>query len=187
MLILKNFSKPIRFTLHIAALTLLVISAILLISKEFLIGNSAMINSFEIYTRQPVEYTLFGTINFSNIFVEYSGKHTQVNAIIKYSEELILAAKMLKVYSIAIVVIYGLTAISQLFNFRTIASIIGSLLLILSLTLLYSCAINNFEVTKMITGYLNPYKNVIILLSIGSFLLLLELLIDVITSKRFAK
>ena len=187
MLILKNFSKPIRFTLHIAAIVLLIIAGWIFVTKELFVGNSSIINSFEIYTKKPVEFSLFGTINFSNIFVEFSNKQTQVNSLVKFTDDLVLAAKMLKVYCIAIIVLYALIALSQLFNFRTIASIIGSLFVVLSLSLLYNCAISNFETTKLITGYLNPYKNIIILLSIASFLLLLELLVEVLIIKKNIK
>ena len=55
MKIIKNFNKSIRFTLHIASIPLAIIAIVLLFIKQLFDGNPISINSYEIYTKQPVD------------------------------------------------------------------------------------------------------------------------------------
>ena len=184
MQIIKNFSKSIRFTLHIASITLAIIAIVFLFTKQLFIGDGSMINHYEIYTKQPVDFTILGTVDFSKIFIEFSEKHTQVNQIINFTSQNLSAANSLKIVAILIMVFCGLTLVSQLFNIRDYAIFVSSLLTIILMVVLENIAIRNFAEVELITSHSEEFVTIIVLLAISAFVILLEIVVKFLTLQK---
>lgn len=180
MKIIKNFNKSIRFTLHIASITLAIIAIVFLFIKQLFEGNPISINTYEIYTKQPVDFSILGLVDFSNVFIEFSEKNTQVNQIIHFTDQNLSAAKSLKIVAEIIMAVGVFVIISQLFNFRDIAIFASTLISIILMIILENIAIRNFVETQLITTHSKDFVTVIILLSISAFLILLEIIVKYI-------
>ena len=184
MQIIKNFSKSIRFTLHITSITLAIIAIVFLFTKQLFIGDDSMINHYEIYTKQPVDFTILGTVDFSKIFIEFSEKHTQVNQIINFTDNNIAGANNLKLVANLIMAASIFILASQLFNFRDYAIFASSLITIILLVVLESIAIRNFADVGLITAHSKQFVTIIILLAISAFVILLEIVVKYLTLSK---
>ena len=187
MLFLKNYSKLVKTFIHLIVLVLAVLAIVFTYTKELFIGDEAIIKDFAMWTYKPVSYTLLNLTGFSNVFIEYSGKLTQVNHIIEFKQYMVDAANTMKVLVIAVIALNALFAIGQLFTFRVVATFNLCLANLLAIILLVSFAINGFEETKLITSYNSSYITIMILWIVATLFTFLELAYDSIVEKISSK
>lgn len=177
MQIINNFSKTIRIILHIAAITLAIIAIVYLFIKQLFQGDAGVINHYEIYSKEPVNFTILGINDFSKVFIDFSNKHTQVNQIITFTDQNLAAAKSMRIVADLILAVSVFVLASQLFNFRDYAIFASTLILIILMIILENIAIRNFAGVQLITAHTKDFITIIVLLAISAFVILLEIVV----------
>ncbi|MBQ8206831.1 MAG: hypothetical protein IJZ77_05150 [Bacilli bacterium] len=183
MLFLKNYSKLIKTLLHLAVLVLAVLAIVFTYTNQLFVGDEKIIKDFAMWTYKPIDFSLIGLTGFSNTFIEFSGKLTQINHFIEFKQYMVDYVKWMKIIVIAIIVLHGLFALAQLFTFRGIATFNLCLLNLLALIVLISTGINGLEETKLITSFSKDFITIVILWSCATLVTLLELIYDYIIEK----
>lgn len=157
-----NFNKLINISLEVIILTLATIAIVFSFTQVLLSGNESIVRDFKMHTHMSYDYSLLKINDFSNTFIAYSTKNTQLNDFIIFTERNVNAAKILKVMPIVILVAECLFVLFQGFDNREIYCMIYSTLVLGLFILFKNFAISQFSATGLITSSTNYYVAIII-------------------------
>ena len=183
MIFLNNYSKLIKAFLHFIVLVLAILAIIFTYTNQLFVGDETVIKDFAMWTYKPVDFSLLKLTDFSNTFIEYAYKDTQINDFITFKVYMVNAAKTMKVFVIVIIFLHAFFAMMQLFSFRAIGTFNLCLLNLFAIIFFIANGINGFEETKLITSYSQGYITIVVLWSIATFITFLELVYDYLIEK----
>lgn len=169
MQIIKNLSKPLVFIFHILTLVFIVLAVVFCFQRELFVGNAKIVNTFEIYTFKEVNFSLMGTYQFSNTFLDFSSKNTFLNDMAIFNESTCLAAKGIKAFILIMLILQILILIVQLFNFRVQGTFILSIIHFILFIIFIHYAKTNFEATQLIVDISRSCKTILVFFSLSIF------------------
>ncbi len=164
-----NFNKLINISLETIILVLAAIAIVFSFTQVLLNGNEGIVRDFKMYTHMNYDYSLLKIGEFSNAFIAYSTKNTQLNEFITFTERNVNAAKILKIMPYVIFGAECLFILFQGFENREIYCMIYSTLVLGLFILFKNFAISQFSGTGLITSGTGYYVAIIIfwILNIG--------------------
>ena len=169
MKIIKNFAKTIQFILQLSIFILILLVFIFGLSRQLFKGDAVAVRSFETW-QSEIDYSLKGLIKFSNDYVAISNKNTQYNVDYLMSEQMIQAAKNLKIFIIVIFTLEGLYLLQLAFKYRYYTTLAATILILVSFIIFKNYAISNFSENKLIIETLKNYRTIIALICISIFI-----------------
>ena len=186
MRFIRNYSKPIKVCLYLVALVFAVIAIVFMYTKQLFDSEALMAQNFRISTGKALDFTLFGTFNFSNAFIEVSNKHTLLNTQIEFTDSLISAASVVKVLVILVSVANGLLALSLLFKKRIPMTLITIAVNLLVFVIFAVYTKNTFYSTDLIYTMTSDFKTIVVLLCVAIFFALLCYWLD-FSSRKYTR
>lgn len=164
-----NFNKLINISLETIVLVLATLAIVFSFTQVLLSGVESTVRDFKMYTHMSYDYSLLKISDFSNTFIAYSTKNTQLNEFITFTERNVNAAKILKIMPIIIFGAECLFVLFQGFENREIYCMIYSTLVLGLFILFKNFAISQFRATGLITSATGYYVAIIIfwILNIG--------------------